>query len=110
MLEITEQNKDHIAVIKKIKTIIKNFKNLNKELARIGKWKGLNIYDKKSVRCSQCDRFIGEVDYDAVVILPKCGHCANPLPEGDDKVLYTVSKYNKNPQSLASSANGITER
>ena len=37
MLEITEQNKDHIAVIKKIKTIIKNFKNLNKELARIGK-------------------------------------------------------------------------
>lgn len=62
---------------------------------------GMNIYDKKSVRCSKCDRFIGEIDYDAVVTLPKCGHCANPLPEGDDKVQYIVSKFNKNPKSLA---------
>lgn len=61
----------------------------------------MNIYDKKSVRCSKCDRFIGEIDYDAVVTLPKCGRCANPLPEGDDKVLYVVSKFNKNPQSLS---------
>jgi hypothetical protein len=60
----------------------------------------MNIYDKKSVRCSKCDKFIGEIDYDAVVTLPKCGRCANPLPEGDDKVLYVVSKFNKNPQSL----------
>ena len=61
----------------------------------------MNIYDKKSVRCSKCDRFIGEIDYDAVVTLPKCGHCANPLPEGDDKVQYIVSKFNKNPKNLA---------
>ncbi|MEO9277795.1 MAG: hypothetical protein ABI340_08490 [Nitrososphaera sp.] len=60
----------------------------------------MNIYDKKSVRCSKCDRFIGEIDYDAVVTLPKCGRCANPTPEGDDKVQYIVSKYNKNPKSL----------
>ncbi len=60
----------------------------------------MNIYDKKSVHCSQCDRFIGEIDYDAVVVLPKCGKCANPMPEGDDKVQYIVSKFNKNPKSL----------
>lgn len=53
----------------------------------------MNIYDKKIVRCSRCDQCIGEVDYDAEIMLPKCGQCANPLPEGDDKVLYNVSKY-----------------
>ena len=33
---------------------------------------------------------MGELDYDAEVIRPLCGPCANPLPEGDD-ILYTVS-------------------
>jgi hypothetical protein len=60
----------------------------------------MNIYDKKSIHCSQCDRFMGEIDVDAVVVLPKCGRCANPMPEGDDKVLYIVSKFNLNPKSL----------
>ena len=60
----------------------------------------MNIYDKKSVRCSKCDRFIGEIDYDAVVTLPKCGRCANPMPEGDDKVQYIITKFNKNPKDL----------
>ena len=60
----------------------------------------MNIYDTKSVRCSICDRFIGEIDHDAVVTLPKCGSCANPLPQGDDKVAYIVSKFNKNPKDL----------
>ncbi|MGI0011143.1 MAG: hypothetical protein ACREAE_07070 [Nitrosopumilaceae archaeon] len=55
----------------------------------------MNIYDTKPINCSKCGKFIGEISYDAVVILPKCGYCANPLPEGDDKVLYTISKYNK---------------
>ena len=60
------------------------------------------IYDMKSVRCSSCDRFIGEIECDAVVTLPKCGRCANPMPEGDDKVGYIVSKFNKNPKELVS--------
>lgn len=55
----------------------------------------MNIYDKKSIRCYKCDRFIGEIDYDAVITLPKCGQCANPMPEGDDKVLYTASRFSK---------------
>jgi hypothetical protein len=60
----------------------------------------MNIYDNKSVHCSQCDRFIGEIDVDAVVVLPKCGRCADPMPEGDDKVQYIVSKFNPHPKSL----------
>jgi len=59
------------------------------------------MYDMKSIHCSICDRFIGEVDFDAVVVLPKCGHCANPLPEGEDKVLYIVNKFNKNSKNLS---------
>jgi hypothetical protein len=31
-------------------------------------------------------------------MLPKCGKCANPIPEGDDKVLYLKSRYS-NSQS-----------
>ncbi len=62
----------------------------------------LNIYDTKSIRCSKCGKFIGEIEYDAVVTLPKCGHCANPLPEGDDKVGYIISKYEKNPKNVVS--------
>jgi len=37
-----------------------------------------------------CDKCIGELDYDAQVIRPECGQCANLLPEGDD-ILYTAS-------------------
>jgi hypothetical protein len=52
----------------------------------------MNIYDTKVVKCSKCGKSIGEIEYDAVVTLPKCGYCANPLPEGDDKALYVISK------------------
>jgi len=52
----------------------------------------MNIYDTKVVRCSKCGKSIGEIEYDAMVTLPKCGQCANPTPEGDDKALYIISK------------------
>jgi len=52
----------------------------------------LNLYDTKSIICYKCNRFIGEVEYDAVVTLPKCGKCANPFPEGDDKIAYTRTR------------------
>ena len=55
----------------------------------------MNIYDTKPVNCSKGGKSIGEIDYDAVVTLPKCGHCANPMPEGDDKALYVITKYLK---------------
>jgi hypothetical protein len=56
------------------------------------------MYDKKSVCCSQCERFIGEIDEGAVVVMPKCGRCADPFPEGDDKVQYIVSKMISNKE------------
>ena len=60
----------------------------------------MNIYDTKSVHCSRCGKFIGELEYDAVVTLPKCGKCANPLPENDDKAAYTISKYDRNIEAI----------
>jgi len=42
---------------------------------------------------------IGEIDFDAEVILPTCGYCANPMPEGDD-ILYAVSAIKNNPEKL----------
>lgn len=64
----------------------------------------MNIYDTKAVYCKSCGKFIGEIEYDAEVILPKCGKCADPKPEGD-KILYTVSairnQYNENKVIIA---------
>ena len=44
----------------------------------------MNIYDTKLIHCSICKRFIGEIDYDAIVMLPKCGKCTNQLLEEND--------------------------
>ena len=57
----------------------------------------MNIYDTKTVSCRNCGKSIGEIEYDAEVILPQCGHCANPMPEGE-KILYTVSAILNHPQ------------
>lgn len=53
----------------------------------------MNIYDTKVVRCCICGKTIGEVEYDAEIILPKCGHCVEPLPLNDDKAMYIVNKF-----------------
>lgn len=37
----------------------------------------MNIYDTKLIHCSKCEKFIGEIDHDAIVMLPKCGKCVN---------------------------------
>ena len=52
----------------------------------------MNLYDTKTITCYRCDRFIGEIEHDAVVTLPKCGRCADPFPEGDDKISYTKTQ------------------
>ncbi len=48
-------------------------------------------FDAKQIKCKQCGKVIGMVEHDAVVIFPRCGNCANPLPEGDD-ILYAFNK------------------
>lgn len=55
----------------------------------------MNIYDKRIICCSKCDKYIGEVDYDAEIILPKCGKCANPLPAMPDDVERIFNSNNK---------------
>lgn len=59
----------------------------------------MNIYDTKTISCIKCGKCIGEVEYDSEIVLPKCGQCANPVPEGD-KILYTVSHYQNNKKEL----------
>lgn len=46
----------------------------------------MNIYDTRVIHCSKCDKYIGEVEFDAEIILPKCGKCANPIPSIPDIV------------------------
>jgi hypothetical protein len=50
----------------------------------------MNIYDTKPIKCVRCGKSIGEIEYDAEVINPKCGYCANPLPDGFDKLSYSA--------------------
>ncbi|MDH3340421.1 MAG: hypothetical protein OEL84_03940 [Nitrosopumilus sp.] len=50
----------------------------------------MNIYDTKSISCAICKQVIGEVDFDAEIIRPKCGQCANPTPHVKDKMPYLI--------------------
>lgn len=52
----------------------------------------MNIYDKKPISCVKCGKFVGEIDYDAEVVRPLCGHCANPLPNGIDDLAYSIQR------------------
>ena len=56
----------------------------------------MNIYDSKTIFCRNCGKSIGEIDYDAEVMLPQCGQCINPMPEGDN-IAYTASYFKNNP-------------
>jgi len=51
----------------------------------------LNIYDTKSITCKNCGKVIGEVDYDAEIILSRCAQCANPTPHVQDKMTYLIN-------------------
>ncbi len=50
----------------------------------------LNIYDTKTIRCIECDQPIGEIDYDAKVIHPRCGKCDDPRPDVKDQLSYRM--------------------
>lgn len=60
----------------------------------------MNIYDTKVVSCYKCGKFIGEIDHDALIMAPKCGRCANPFPESDDKIIYLKNRYDNNPKEI----------
>lgn len=54
----------------------------------------MNIYDTRQIRCVTCNRAIGEVEVDAEITRPKCGVCANNIPQGDDKLMHTADLSN----------------
>jgi phage FluMu protein Com len=60
----------------------------------------LNIYDTKIIRCTKCNKYIGEVEYDAEIVFPKCGNCANPIPDGLDKLAYTINSFNNKKEKM----------
>ena len=46
----------------------------------------LNIYDTRTIQCRDCSKIIGKIDFDAQVILPKCGQCSEPIPHVKDQM------------------------
>lgn len=52
----------------------------------------MNIYDTKVIVCINCEKAIGEVEFDAMMIHSLCGRCKLLLAKDDD-VLYTASYY-----------------
>lgn len=46
----------------------------------------MNIYDTKLIHCSKCEKFIGEIDCDAIVMLPKCGKCVNQTSKENNHI------------------------
>jgi len=52
----------------------------------------LNIYDTKLINCYKCGKWVGEVAYDAEIICPKCGDCADPFPKSDDLLPIPVKR------------------
>ncbi len=50
----------------------------------------LNIYDTRTISCIQCDKPIGEIDFDANVIRPICGQCDDPRPNVKDQLSYRM--------------------
>lgn len=80
----------HIAIVSVI--IVENEMTVNVHyLMQLQEAKGnLNLYDTKTIRCVICQKAIGEVDFDAEIIRPKCGQCSNPIPDTRDKMPYLI--------------------
>ncbi len=61
----------------------------------------MNIYDTKTMRCIECDKDIGEIDYDAIVFRPMCGQCYDPTPDVKDQLSYRMKiPANKKTENL----------
>ena len=55
----------------------------------------MNLYDTKQINCYRCGKWIGEVDWEAVINCPKCGSCADPYPKGYDLLPQTIVQFTK---------------
>jgi len=68
----------------------------------------LNIYDTKQIKCYKCGKWIGEAAYDAEIICPKCGDCADPFPKYDDLLPIPVKRSPRENGILHESREAIT--
>ena len=50
----------------------------------------MNLYDTKIIKCAICKHPLGEVEFDAEIIRPKCGQCSNPTLSVNDKMPYLI--------------------
>lgn len=50
----------------------------------------MNIYDTRTISCVICKQAIGEIEFDAEIIRPKCGQCSNPTIHVKDKMPYLI--------------------
>ncbi|NDF24887.1 MAG: hypothetical protein EB149_02695 [Thaumarchaeota archaeon] len=56
---------------------------------------GMNLYDLKVVHCYKCEKYVGEIRYDAEISMPICGNCAKVLSKIIEIPEYSASKYHK---------------
>jgi phage FluMu protein Com len=59
----------------------------------------MNLYDTIVIRCTKCNKAIGEVESGAEIIFPKCSKCVEPIPDAD-KLAYTLSNFNINDKNF----------
>ncbi|HUU48847.1 MAG TPA: hypothetical protein VMW55_08705 [Nitrosopumilaceae archaeon] len=55
----------------------------------------MNLYDTRVVTCTNCKKVVGEVEFDALIIRPSCGQCANPISDGDSIICVSSKNQNK---------------
>ncbi len=55
----------------------------------------MNMYDTKIIRCAECDETIGETDFDAEVMQPKCGKCITSMHNMRNDLTQSILTSNK---------------
>lgn len=64
----------------------------------------MNIYDKTQINCSNCGKFIGELDVGSSLIFPLCGACAKKekrtIRNGISSILVPVDLTKKSTRAL----------
>lgn len=60
----------------------------------------MNIYYKKQISCVTCGKFIGEVDNEAKVLLPRCGRCAISDADGNDLLTFMSARFENTVKNI----------
>lgn len=63
---------------------------------KVIRWYRLNLYDTKVLRCNQCGKCIGEIDYDSNVVFSICGVCSRLIHETSKNNMYIKNELGTN--------------